>query len=175
MPLIKSKSDKAFKSNIKAEVAAGKPVKQAVAIAYSTKRAAKKATGGAVDPMNYDSDWDYKRAAGQLKDEDESETPERSAIQKYKDKKYVNRIVGQEKVGYAAKLAGDKETAEKMAGRKQRRLESGRMKEKAERASKDSEYGKAARIRKEWSEKIGGGKPAPFNSGGSSKKSCPCW
>ncbi|CAB4131854.1 hypothetical protein UFOVP125_64 [uncultured Caudovirales phage] len=48
MPLIKSKSDKAFKSNIKAEVKAGKPVKQAVAIAYSTKRAAPKkmATGG---------------------------------------------------------------------------------------------------------------------------------
>jgi hypothetical protein len=47
MPLIKSKSDKAFKSNIKAEVKAGKPVKQAVAIAYSTKRAApKKMCGG---------------------------------------------------------------------------------------------------------------------------------
>lgn len=48
MPLIKSKSDKAFKSNIKAEIAAGKPQKQAVAIAYSTKRAApvKKCGGG---------------------------------------------------------------------------------------------------------------------------------
>jgi hypothetical protein len=46
MPLIKSKSDKAFKSNIKAEIAAGKPQKQAVAIAYATKRAAKKADGG---------------------------------------------------------------------------------------------------------------------------------
>ena len=40
MPLIKSKSDKAFKSNIKAEVAAGKPVKQAVAIAYDVQRRA---------------------------------------------------------------------------------------------------------------------------------------
>jgi len=40
MPLKKSKSEKAFKSNIKAEVRAGKPVKQAVAIAYSVKRAA---------------------------------------------------------------------------------------------------------------------------------------
>ena len=39
----KSKSDKAFKSNIKAEIAAGKPQKQAVAIAYSVKRKAKKA------------------------------------------------------------------------------------------------------------------------------------
>jgi len=40
MPLVKSPSKGAFRSNIKAEVAAGKPVKQAVAIAYSTKRAA---------------------------------------------------------------------------------------------------------------------------------------
>jgi hypothetical protein len=42
MPLTKSKSKKAFSSNIKAEVKAGKPVKQAVAIAYSVKRKAKK-------------------------------------------------------------------------------------------------------------------------------------
>lgn len=42
MPLKKSKSKKAFKENIKAEVKAGKPVKQAVAIAYSEKRRAKK-------------------------------------------------------------------------------------------------------------------------------------
>lgn len=46
MPLIKGKSEKAFKSNIKAEVAAGKPVKQAVAIAYDVQRRAKKAAGG---------------------------------------------------------------------------------------------------------------------------------
>jgi hypothetical protein len=42
MPLKKSTSKKAFKSNIKAEIAAGKPQKQAVAIAYSEKRAAAK-------------------------------------------------------------------------------------------------------------------------------------
>ena len=40
MPLIKGKSEKAFKSNIKAEIAAGKPQKQAVAIAYNVKRRA---------------------------------------------------------------------------------------------------------------------------------------
>ena len=50
MPLIKRKSEKAFKSNIKAEISAGKPQKQAVAIAYSVKRLAKKAVGGPVDP-----------------------------------------------------------------------------------------------------------------------------
>lgn len=48
MPLLKSKSEKAFKKNIAIEVKAGKPVKQAVAIAYSTRRAAPKkmAEGG---------------------------------------------------------------------------------------------------------------------------------
>lgn len=42
MPLVKSKSPAAFRSNVKAEVKAGKPVKQAVAIAYSVKREAEK-------------------------------------------------------------------------------------------------------------------------------------
>lgn len=42
MPLKKSKSPAAFKANIKAEVEAGKPVKQAVAIAYEVKKKAKK-------------------------------------------------------------------------------------------------------------------------------------
>ena len=38
----KSKSKKAFQKNVKAEVKAGKPVKQAVAIAYNVKKKAKK-------------------------------------------------------------------------------------------------------------------------------------
>ena len=42
MPLVKSKSPEAFRKNVKAEVQAGKPVKQAVAIAYSVKREASK-------------------------------------------------------------------------------------------------------------------------------------
>ena len=42
MPLIKSTSKQAFKKNIGAEVRAGKPVKQAVAIASSERRAAAK-------------------------------------------------------------------------------------------------------------------------------------
>ena len=40
MPLVKSKSKAAFKRNVRAEVRAGKPAKQAVAIAYSVKRRA---------------------------------------------------------------------------------------------------------------------------------------
>jgi hypothetical protein len=44
MPLVKSPSKEAFRKNVKAEIGSGKPVKQAVAIAYSVKReAAKKA------------------------------------------------------------------------------------------------------------------------------------
>ena len=46
MPLIKSTSKDAFKKNVKREIAAGKPPKQAVAIAYSTKREAAKKTKG---------------------------------------------------------------------------------------------------------------------------------
>jgi hypothetical protein len=40
MPLVKSNSEAAFKKNVKTEIAHGKPPKQAVAIAYATKRAA---------------------------------------------------------------------------------------------------------------------------------------
>lgn len=39
MPLEKGKSEAAFSHNVEAEVAAGKPQKQAVAIAYSEQRA----------------------------------------------------------------------------------------------------------------------------------------
>lgn len=42
MPLVKSASKNAFRKNIAAEVKSGKPVKQAVAIAYSVKREAAK-------------------------------------------------------------------------------------------------------------------------------------
>lgn len=42
MPLKSGKSKEAFSSNVKTEVKAGKPVKQAVAIAYSKKRDSKK-------------------------------------------------------------------------------------------------------------------------------------
>jgi hypothetical protein len=40
VPLKKSPSKEAFKQNVKAEVKAGKPVKQSVAIAYAVKRQA---------------------------------------------------------------------------------------------------------------------------------------
>lgn len=48
MPLKKSASKAAFSKNVKTEMKAGKPQKQAVAIAYAVKRkaAGKKAKGG---------------------------------------------------------------------------------------------------------------------------------
>lgn len=42
MPLILSLTPKALKANIKKEIEAGKPVKQAVAIGYAVKREAEK-------------------------------------------------------------------------------------------------------------------------------------
>lgn len=44
MPLDKSTSREAFEHNVKAEMDAGKPQKQAVAIAYSVQREARDAT-----------------------------------------------------------------------------------------------------------------------------------
>lgn len=40
MPLEKSKSKEAFKKNVKAEVKAGKPIKQALAISYDVQKRA---------------------------------------------------------------------------------------------------------------------------------------
>lgn len=42
MPLKKSASKPAFKANLKAEVKAGKPIKNALAVAFAVKRKAKK-------------------------------------------------------------------------------------------------------------------------------------
>jgi hypothetical protein len=42
MPLVKSASKKAFRKNVKAEMAMGKPQKQALAISYAVKRDAAK-------------------------------------------------------------------------------------------------------------------------------------
>src|ERR1700722_18251319 len=51
MPLMKSKSKKAFEHNVRAEMHAGKPQPQSLAIAYSVKRKASKkkmAEGGSI-------------------------------------------------------------------------------------------------------------------------------
>ena len=167
MPLIKSKSDKAFKSNIKAEIAAGKPQKQAVAIAYSTKRMAKKATGGSTSPYDYDSDQDYYQAIGRLKDEnDEPQESRISSAVLNKQKTMRRKNAADSAMSLAAKRAGDKDADKKIQDRWSRREQSEKLKFKA----KTSKAPVAESARKEWSEKIGKGKPAPFKSGGST-----CW
>jgi hypothetical protein len=173
MPLIKSKSDKAFKSNVKAEIAAGKPQKQAVAIAYSTKRASKKAIGGS---MNYDSDVDYYKSIGDPRGDEDDDgqdlAPKMSATQKYKSKQLVNKLVANRKMADIATAKGDKPEAEKQWGRLQKRGESNRLKDFVKSAEKRGASDKAESYRKEWSEKVGGGKKAPFKKGGSTNG---CW
>ena len=179
MPLIKSKSDKAFKSNIKAEVAAGKPVKQAVAIAYSTKRAAKKATGGSMSPHDYDSDWDYYRATGQMDDnEDERETKQPPIRSVMADQKRKEKSAKKNSANWQASemyRPTDKAESLKQFGRLSRRKKSDELISSGKRlSSAGTPVGKslAGLLRKEWSEKIGSGKPAPFKSGGKAKT---CW
>jgi hypothetical protein len=177
MPLIKSKSDKAFKSNIKAEVAVGKPVKQAVAIAYNTKRMAKKARGGSMDPMDYDSDQDYYQATGRLKDENDEtveEQPARRSVmaeQKRKEKTAKkNSANWQTSEMYRPT---DKAESLKQFERLSRRKESNSLLGRVKSLSKSDDVSARAvakNLRSEWSKKIGKGKPAPFKSGGST-----CW
>ena len=145
MPLIKSKSDKAFKSNIAAEIAAGKPQKQAVAIAYSTKNAAKKARGGSMD-----------------------EDREPSRVSQYKKAKSDQKAAGSYKTAEMYRPI-DKKESERQFGRIRRRNESETLKELAQQHSSigDPVYDLIAdRERKQWSQKIGKGKPAPFKDGG---------
>ena len=179
MPLIKSKSKKAFEQNIKAEIAAGKPQKQALAIAYNVKRTAKKAIGGraSTNPMDYDSDVDFYKAIGDPRgDEDDDDgpdlAPKMSAIKKHKMKFDMNKLTANRKMADVATAKGDKPEAEKQWGRLQRRGESNRLKTFIQGAEKRGDKEKAQGLRKEWSEKIGSGKAAPFKSGGKAKV---CW
>lgn len=66
MPLIKSSSKKAFSHNVKAEVGAGKPLKQSLAIAYSQKRKGY-AKGGTVEENIFPDNDEY--LSGQNGDE----------------------------------------------------------------------------------------------------------
>lgn len=67
MPLIKGKGKEAFSGNVKAEVSAGKPVKQAVAIAYSEKKKAehrkKMWRGGEAQPTGMSREMVHKAIA----------------------------------------------------------------------------------------------------------------
>jgi hypothetical protein len=186
MPLIKSKSDKAFKSNIRSEVKAGKPVKQAVAIAYKTKSMAKKADGGpmdddydapprtryrpAPDARNFDSDIDYynaTRGSNDRDDDDEDKTPSRVVkAEERRSKQYRTAVNKLSKKYTAAKKSGDDAGLKKTQDRWSRVALSKTLQSYAKNPSM------ADKARKDWSEKIGKGKPAPFKTGGKAKS---CW
>lgn len=79
MPLIHSKSPEAFKSNLKAEIHAGKPLKQSLAIAYNMKKKPKKmAAGGEME-------------SGYLPDPEEHEVDDEPAISE--DDKSLNQYM----------------------------------------------------------------------------------
>jgi hypothetical protein len=66
VPLIPGKSNKSFEHNIKAEMAAGKPMKQSLAIAYAAKKLKKKmAKGGEVYPDGKKSIANYDEVIGE--------------------------------------------------------------------------------------------------------------
>jgi hypothetical protein len=128
---------------------------------------AKKATGGSTSPYDYDSDQDYYQAIGRLKDEnDEPQESRISSAVLNKQKTMRRKNAADSAMSLAAKRAGDKDADKKIQDRWSRREQSEKLKFKA----KTSKAPVAESARKEWSEKIGKGKPAPFKSGGST-----CW
>ena len=132
-------------------------------------RPMKKATGGSTSPYDYDSDVDYYKAIGRLKDEDDEPQESRissAVLNKQKDMRRKN--AASSAMSMAAKKAGDKDADKKVQDRWGRREISESLKSKA----KMSKAPQAEGYRKEWSEKIGKGKPAPFKAGGKAKS---CW
>jgi hypothetical protein len=85
MPLIKRKSDKAFEHNLKAEIHAGKPQKQSLAIAYSVKRRAKKANGGAISAS------DEKRPMPEARHNDSKEVSHNSGNKPAHDDSWTDK------------------------------------------------------------------------------------
>jgi hypothetical protein len=187
MPLIKSKSDKAFKSNIKAEMHAGKPMKQAVAIAYKTKGMAKKADGGpmddddydapprtryrpAPDARNFDSDIDYRDSLAGSSGKTRAPLPpsiKPNRADEARKKKINKKNDLDTKIMNAAQKSGNKDIAEKAFVRRHVRSRSEGLQSGAKMFPNS-----APKMRKQWSEEIGKGKPAPFKTGGKAKS---CW
>jgi hypothetical protein len=87
-------------------------------------------------------------------------------VQKHKTAQHVNKLRANRKMADIAKASGNQEESEKQWGRLQRRSESSRLKSHTEYAERQGNKEKANTLRKEWSENIGKGKPAPFNKGG---------
>ena len=84
MPLKPGKSKRAFESNIKTEMEHGKPQPQALAIAYSVKRKAKrKAAGGSVESGSRDMNYaDGGKVGGEIDSQDSYNSDANSAYLK---------------------------------------------------------------------------------------------
>ncbi len=110
------------------------------------------------------------QAIGRLKDEDSEsqEAPRISSAVLNKQKTMRRKNAASSAMSMAAKRAGDKDADKKVQDRWFRRDQSEKLKFKA----KTSKAPVAESARKEWSEKIGKGKPAPFKTGGKVKS---CW
>jgi len=170
MPLTKSKSKKAFSHNVEAEMHAGKPQRQAVAIAYAVQRKAKKAGGGrikpdAYSPHHYESDWDYEDANGGHGEVHEEHEEEYKLPPK--EKKEENRLSGRLKLEKKAIESGNKEEATKQRKRIDRRFLSESSRSEAKYQEKKGQKAKADTHRKEWETEFK--KPAPFKAGGKVK------
>jgi hypothetical protein len=186
MPLIKSKSDKAFKKNVATEVRSGKSVKQAAAIAYKTKGMAKKADGGSMDDAPprtryrpapdaryYDSDIDYRDSLSGRGQEDEPEEQKPNRVVKAEKRRSESSSQKDKKLARMAAVAkgsGDDELAKQLKDRRWRMSYSDKLFKQA----KDAPLGHRVRkdAQEKWSESIGKGKPAPFKTGGKAKS---CW
>ncbi len=123
----------------------------------------------APDARNFDSDIDYYNATrgSDDRDDDEDKTPSRVVKAEQRRTKQYQKAVGDvAKKVRDAKKSGDDAAAKKASERFKRVALSKTLQSYAKNPSM------ADKARKDWSEKIGGGKPAPFKTGG---KVSSCW
>jgi hypothetical protein len=123
----------------------------------------------APDARNFDSDIDYYNATrgSDDRDDDEDKTPSRVVKAEDRRAKQYRKAVGNvAKKVRDAKKSGDDAAAKKASERFSRVQLSKTLQSYAKMPAM------ADKARKDWSEKIGGGKPAPFKTGGKVKS---CW
>lgn len=94
MPLIKGKSEKAFKENIKTEMSHDKPQKQALAIAYAVKRKAQhKAKGGKIKGVHESGGYSGLEEKGRSTAGRNYERSKEKQPNKYLNEIYKNRAI----------------------------------------------------------------------------------
>jgi hypothetical protein len=124
------------------------------------------------DARDYDSDIDYYNDVnGRDDDDDQQQTPSpKKRLFDRIGKQYVAANKKIQKQKNEAKEAKDEDALKRLKDREER-IGIGYVTRIAP-ISHANNSQMLEKRRKEWSEKIGNGKPAPFKSGGSSKKTC---